>query len=290
MRLRSLLFVPGDSERKLQKAMMSGADALILDLEDSVAQENKKQARVTLSKFLEQDRPHANTPLLFVRVNELDGPHTHHDLKAIVGRGVEGIVLPKCGSAKDIETVSQSLDALERKAGRVNRPLKIIGLAAETARDLLSMETFLQGHRRLMGLTWGAEDLKTDLGASINRSREGGWTAPFQFAQTQCLLVAVAANAIAIDTVYADYRDLEGLEKDSIESKSLGFVGRMAIHPNQVAIINKCYAPSKEDLELAKAIVTGFSTNPGVGAIGINGKMYDQPHLKAAKQLLNSVE
>jgi citrate lyase subunit beta/citryl-CoA lyase len=286
MKLRSLLFVPGDSERKFAKAQSSRADALILDLEDSVAPEQKPQARAHVASLLDDRRPRDWS--FFVRTNALDTGLALGDLAAVVKPGLDGILVPKSNGAEDLARFGHYLDALETRAGMPLGSVKIVVVATETAKAMFALQTYAPAHPRLAALTWGGEDLAAALGATENRE-EGGWTFPYQIARVQCLFAAGAAEVTAIDTIHTDFRDLEGLERDCRRSRRDGFLGRMAIHPDQVATINRCYAPSEEEIAHARRIVEAFAANPGAGTLGIDGKMVDIPHLKAAQKTLASI-
>jgi citrate lyase subunit beta / citryl-CoA lyase len=287
MRLRSLLFVPGDSERKFAKAKDSGADALILDLEDSVAPPQKAVAREHVAKLLDDASPRSWS--LFVRVNALDSGMALVDLAAVVRPGLDALLIPKANGAEDITCFGHYLDAFETKAGMPLGSIKMAVVATETAKAMFALGSYAPAHPRLAALTWGAEDLSAALGATDNKETDGAWAFPYQVARTHCLCAASAAEVTPIDTIHADFRDLEGLERDCRRSRRDGFLGRMAIHPDQVATINRCYAPSDAEIAHARRIVEAFAANPGSGTLGIDGKMVDIPHLKAAHRTLASV-
>ncbi len=287
MRLRSLLFVPGDSEHKFMRAMTSGADALILDLEDSVAPAQKPVARRIAAKPL--DDPSPRDWLFFVRVNALDTGLALDDLAAVVKPGLDAIMIPKASGADDIARFGHYLDALETKAGMLLGSVKMAVVATETAKAMFALGSYAPAHPRLVALTWGAEDLSAALGATDNKEPDGAWTFPYQLARAQCLFAASAADVAPIDAIHADFRDLEGLERDCRRSRRDGFLGRMAIHPDQVATINRCYAPSEAEIAHARRIVEAFAANPNAGTIGVDGKMVDIPHLKAAQKTLASI-
>ena len=286
MKLRSLLFVPGDSERKFAKAQSSGADALILDLEDSVAPGQKAAARDHVAGLLDVAGSRAWS--FFVRINALDSGLALGDLAAVVKPGLDGILVPKANGAGDIVRIGHYLDALETKAGMTAGSVKIAVVATETAQAMFGLHTYAPAHSRLAALTWGGEDLAAALGATENRE-DNDWTFPYQVARAQCLFAAGAAGVTPIDTIHADFRDSEGLERDCRRSRRDGFLGRMAIHPDQVATINRCYTPSEAEIVHARRIVEAFAANPGVGTLGIDGKMVDIPHLKAAQKTLASI-
>ncbi len=287
MRLRSLLFVPGDSERKFAKARESGADALILDLEDSVAPPQKAAARAIVSRLVEDTTP--RDWAFFVRINALDTGLTLDDLCAVVKPGLDALLIPKANGAADIVRIGHYLDALEAKAGMAPAAVKLAIVATETAKAMFALASYAPAHPRLVGLTWGAEDLSAALGATDNKEPDGAWTFPYKVARAQCLFAASAAEVAPLDTLYVDFRDPEGLERDCRRSRRDGFTGRIAIHPDQIAAINRCYAPSEAEIAHARRIVEAFAANPGAGTLGIDGKMVDIPHLKAAQKTLASI-
>ncbi len=247
MKLRSLLFVPADSEHKFAKASGIGADALILDLEDSVAPPRKALARDMVKNLL------GGAPrdwAFLVRINPLGSGLTLDDLAAVVRPGLDGILIPKVSGIQDVDATPS---------------------------------------RRLVAMTWGAEDLGAALGALSNKEADGSWTFPYQLARAQCLFAAGAAGVLALDTLYGDFKDQDGLAESCRIARRDGFVGRIAIHPNQVATINACFTPSDADLAHARRVVAAFAAQPDAGTLGIDGKMYDMPHLIAAKRALASV-
>lgn len=286
MRLRSLLFVPADSEKKLDKALDSAADALIFDLEDAVAPSRKALARNMCVAHLRQHGGKHGWKA-FVRVNPLGTAESLDDLAAVVGSGLDGIVLPKVNGVRDIEIVSAQIDALEARAGVERGRTRILVVATETAPAMLDMGGYGQcALPRLAGLTWGAEDLSTDIGAVSNQEGDGALSHVFLMARSLCLLAASAARVAAVDTLYANFRDLAGLEADCLVSRRRGFSGRIAIHPDQVESINRSYTPSEADLATARAVVAAFAADPALGAVGIDGRMYDRPHLVQAQRTL----
>ena len=287
MKLRSLLFVPGDSKRKFAKAQTTGADALILDLEDSVAPSAKAGARDRVSRLLDDRSPRAWS--FFVRVNALDTGLALDDLAAVVKPGLGALMIPKANGAEDILRFGHYLDAFETKAGMPIGSVKLAVVATETAKAMFALGSYTPPHPRLAALTWGAEDLAAALGATENHEADGGWTFPYQVARTQCLFAASAAEVAPIETIHADFRDAEGLERECRRSRRDGFVGRMAIHPDQVATINRCYTPSDAEIAHARRIVEAFAAQPGSGALSLDGKMIDIPHLKAAQKTLASI-
>jgi citrate lyase subunit beta/citryl-CoA lyase len=287
MRLRSLLFVPSDNERKFEKARHSGADALILDLEDAVAPSRKAEARALVAGYVEDGTPREWS--FWVRVNPFDTELTLGDLAAVVGHGLAGIVLPKANGIEDVIRLAHCLEALEAEAGVQAGQVKVLVVATETPRAMFRLGTYSASHPRLVALTWGAEDLSAAIGATANKEPDGDWSVPYQVARSMCLFAAAAAEALAIDTLYADFRNPEGLAASCRCSRRDGFVGRIAIHPDQVETINRCFSPSDEDVAHARRIVQAFAERPDAGTIGIDGKMYDIPHLKQARSLLASI-
>lgn len=286
MRLRSLLFVPGDSEKKFAKARSIGADVLILDLEDSVAPSMKEAARAQVAALL--DNRSARDWSFFVRVNPFDTGMTFDDLAAVVKPGLDGLLIPKANGAADIARIGEELDRLEAKAGIAPGTVRIAVVATETPLAMFNLGSYTPPHPRLIALTWGAEDLAAAIGATGNKQEDGHWTDPYRLARSLCLYAAASAGVAPVDTLYADFRNPEGLEADCRRARRDGFMGRIAIHPDQVAIINRCFSPSEEEIAEARRIVEAFEANPDAGTLGIDGKMYDIPHLKAARRTLAS--
>jgi citrate lyase subunit beta/citryl-CoA lyase len=284
MRLRSMLFVPGDSERKFAKASGIGADALILDLEDAVAPPMKAEARRRVAALVEDRAP--RDWAFYVRINPFDTGLTLADLAAVVRPGLDGIVLPKADGAHDLRRLGHYLDAFETAAGVEAGAVKVVVVATETAKAMFQLGSYTPAHPRLAALTWGAEDLSAAIGAATPRLDDGAWTEPYRQVRTQCLFAAAAAGVAPLETLWADYRDGEGLAADCRAARRDGFTGRIAIHPDQVAIINECFSPSDADVALARRVVAAFAAQPDLGTIGIDGKMYDRPHLTAAEKTL----
>lgn len=284
MKMRSFLFVPGDSEKKFAKGRDSSADVLILDLEDAVAPSMKQAARLQVSDWLDQaaDVPSA----LFVRINPLDSGMAEADLSAVVRPGLAGIVLPKANGAHDVAALAGILDRLEKAAGMASGTVRIMVVATETPAAMFALGSYIPPHPRLLALTWGAEDLAAAIGATANKEPDGTWTFPYLVARAQCLFAAAAADVTPIDTLFVDFKDTEGLEADCRKARRDGFLGRIAIHPAQVETINRCFSPSEADIAEARRIVDAFACQPDVGTIAIDGKMVDIPHLKAAMKTL----
>jgi citrate lyase subunit beta / citryl-CoA lyase len=284
--MRSFLFVPADSAKKLDKAMTSGADALIVDLEDSIALDGKARARQSAAAFLKEAMAAANRPYLLVRVNGLQTGLTDADLDAIAPAKPDAIMLPKAEGGTALVHADAKLAVREAVSGLPDGTIKILPIATETAAALFLVGTFAGASARLIGLTWGAEDLSAELGARANRDAQGRFLDPYRLARALCLAGAAAAQVPAIDTVYVDFRDEKGFRRECEEACRDGFAGKMAIHPAQVPIINEVFTPSAEALSHARAIVDAFAQNPGAGVVGIDGVMYDRPHLAKAQRLL----
>lgn len=281
--MRSLLFVPGDSQRKLDKGLNSGADALILDLEDSVAAANKPAAR-ELSRDFVANRQRGG-PLLVVRVNDLTTDLTDDDLAAVMTARPDAIMLPKCSGLADLEHLSAKLRVHEADHGIEDGATRIIPIITETGAGVLSAATY-RAHARLGALTWGAEDLSADIGASATRDETGGYTDVFKLARAMTLLAASAAQAAAIDTVFPNFRDEAGFRADCVAGIRDGFTGRMAIHPAQVPIVNEVFTPSADAVAHARAVIDAFAAAGNPGVVGIDGAMYDRPHLRRAERLI----
>src|SRR4051812_5379704 len=287
--MRSLLFVPGDSEKKLDKGRGSGADALLIDLEDSISPERKEAARATTLAFLKDFVQEIHRPRLFVRVNGLASGLIDDDLAVIEGRP-DGIVLPKAEGGAAVIHADAKLTTREALHGLPDGHVEILALATETAKALFLAGTFAASSPRLIGLTWGAEDLSAELGAEANRDADGRFLDPYRLARSLCLAGAAAAEVQAIDTVYVDFRNAPGLRRECEEARRDGFTGKMAIHPGQVEVINDVFTPTPDAVARAQKVVAAFAAEPGAGVVGIDGVMYDRPHLAKARQLLTRAE
>jgi citrate lyase subunit beta/citryl-CoA lyase len=285
MSARSLLFVPGDSDRKLAKSESCRADIVVLDLEDSVAPEQKAAARGRVREYLAV-RPRRDVSRLWVRINPLETPEALADLAAVVGAVPDGIVQPKTRSPHDVVQLGHYLDALEHQNEITTGSIRILPVATETPQALFSLGDFALCGPRLYGLTWGAEDLSAAIGATGNKEVNGTWTQPYQLARSLCLFAAHAAAVEAIDTLFSDFRDSAALETVCAEARRDGFSGKIAIHPDQVAVINRCFTPSAEEIEHATRIVALFGQNPGAAALSLDGQMVDIPHLRQAEKTL----
>jgi citrate lyase subunit beta/citryl-CoA lyase len=287
--MRSLLFVPGDSDRKLAKSLETGADALILDLEDSVAADAKAKAREIVASFLAEIVPLASRPRLFVRVNAFSTALTDADLDAVVATAPDGIMLPKATGGPDVGRLAAKLAVREARAGLPDGSVAILALATETAASLFGLGSYAGASPRLKGLAWGGEDLSADLGAETYRV-DGALTDPFRLARTLTLIGATAAGVSAIDSIFADIRDLAGLEAECRAASRDGFTAKLAIHPAQVPFINDAFTPTAEAIARAQAIVQAFADAPGVGVLNLDGMMVDRPHLLRAERLLERAD
>jgi len=278
--IRSFLFVPGDSERKLEKASGVGADALIVDLEDSVTADARPAARELARDFINgKDK-------IWVRINPTDSIDALFDLQAVMPSAPAGIVLPKPGSADDAMRLAMTLDELESTHGIAPGSTRILPLCTERPRALFSLESYVGATPRLAGLSWGAEDLSAALGAKTNRDAAGNWLPPYELARSLCLLAAAAAEVPAFDTVFTDFQDTEGLARYASNAARDGFTGMLAIHPAQVETINSAFSPTAGEIERAERIVALFEDNPGAGVLGLEGEMIDRPRLVQARRII----
>lgn len=281
---RSLLFAPADSDRKMEKASASGADLVILDLEDSVSAERKPLARDAARTFLKAN-PDRSKRQLWVRINPISSPMGLADLAGVIPGGPDGIMIPKPDSGADITTLDHYVSALEAAADLPLGGIKIIPVATETAKSMFALGTYVGASPRMTLMTWGAEDIAAVVGASANRDAEGRYDPLYELARTLCLAGAAAADAAAIDTVYTNFRNPEGLEEECLRVRRMGFQGKIAIHPDQIEIINRCFTPTGAEVAHAERIIDAFDSNPSLGTVGIDGKMYDMPHLKLARKV-----
>jgi citrate lyase subunit beta/citryl-CoA lyase len=284
--MRSLLFVPADGGSKLDKAMASGADGVIIDLEDSIAPERKAAARQAALDFLKSAAPKPDRPQLLVRLNGLETGMIDDDLAAIVPGKPDAVLFPKAEGGTSVVHLDAKLTAQEAVAGLPDGAIKVLAQTVESAQGLFLAGTFRGASARLIGMTWGPEDLSAEIGAEANREADGTLTEPYRLARAICLLGATAARLPAIETIHVDFRNLDALRKDTELARRDGFTGRLAIHPAQVPVINEVFTPSQAQIEKAKAIVAAFAAKPGAGAVGIDGRMYDRPHLARAQTLL----
>lgn len=291
MIIRSWLFVPGDSERKLEKGRENEADALILDLEDAVSNDRQDIAREMVREYLKANDDRSRQQL-WVRINPLDTDLALPDLAAIMPGAPDGICLPKVYSAEEVNTLCNYLSALEAREGLDLGSTKILCVATETAASLLTFHTYLDGvSDRLVGMTWGAEDLSAALGAMDNMNPNSGeYDDPYLMAKSFCLAACRAVDVQPVGVVYVNFRDDAGLETECLRDRKAGFIGKIAIHPAQPPIINRAFTPSDEEVDYAQRVVDVFEQNPGLGTVGLDGKMLDMPHLKQARNVLSMAE
>ena len=282
MPIRSFLFVPADSERKLARGLESGADALILDLEDSVAAANRPIARKLAREFLAAHD--SNRIQRYVRINPLASGLALDDLAATVAARPDGILLPKC-TPDDVRTLDHYLSAFEAAAGHPVGDARIVAIATETPQAVFALGNYAGSSPRLEAITWGAEDLSACIGGN-NRTFDGLYDGPYVLARSLCLLAAAAAGVTALDTIYTDFRDPEGLKAECAAAKRSGFAGKMAIHPAQIAAINETFSTSAAERDWAEQVVAAFAANPDAGTLALDGKMIDKPHLVLARRLL----
>ena len=280
MILRSLLFVPADSEKKLAKAHGSAADALILDLEDSVAAENRPSARELVREFLKDKHRQS----IWVRINSLGSEDFIRDVEAVVASNPAGLVIPKPDGPHALNVIDAHILTRESLADLPAGGIKLLPVATETPAAVLSLQDYRSPPPRLAALTWGAEDLAAELGAANNRDADGEFLLTFKVVRTLCLIAAKAAGVEAIETLHANFRDMAGLERAARAAQREGFSGMLAIHPDQVEIINAAFTPSAADIEHAHKVVAAFES--GAGVVSLDGRMLDQPHLKQAQHVL----
>ena len=286
LKMRSWLFAPGDSEKKMGKAIASDADIALLDLEDSVVPERKADARAMVAEAITAAEDRVR---VWVRINPLSGGLTEADLDAIIAAGPGGVFLPKAEGGEDVATLDAMLTAREEAAGIAPGSTRVAALVTETAAAMFTTGTY-DGAPRLVAMSWGAEDLSSELGARVQRGENGEYLPIFELARSLCLLGAVKAGVAPIETVQPEFRDLEALEKRARAVRAQGFRGMLAIHPAQVAPINAAFTPSAEEVAHARAVVQAFVDNPGAGTVALDGNMLDRPHLALAQRLLAEAE
>ncbi len=289
--MRSLLFVPADSPRKLEKSLQSGADVLIFDLEDAVSPARKEDGRIEVVKFLTQVKASGvKTPKLYIRVNALTTGMTLTDLAAVMRCRPDGIALPKSSGAADVALLAAYLEAFEQMfpavAGEAAQTA-ILPIVTETAEALAGLNSYRGASPRLAGLMWGAEDLAGDIGALTNKDEEAPeqWTSPFGLVRNLCLFAAAAAGVPAIDTVPTDINNPEALLRETRRAYRDGFSAKAAIHPGQVPVINQAMTPDAQAQEWAQRVIAAFAANTSVGVATLDGKMLDTPHLRLAKKI-----
>ena len=288
IRMRSWLFAPGDSVKKMAKAAEGDADIVIFDLEDAVVESGKESARASIAEFL-SGKSEDERARLWVRINPLDGPWAADDLAAVIPARPGGIMLPKSRGRHDVEELDRLITPLEDENGIATGSTPVIALVTETAAAMFTTGDY-GGAPRLAAMTWGAEDLADSLGAQSNKDFEGDFAFTYKLARSLCLLGAAAAEVVPVETIDTNFRDLQALRKRAIEVRRQGYRGMLAIHPAQVPVINEAFTPSDEEVAEAREIVDLFEANPGAGTIGWKGGMLDRPHLSRARQLLAQVE
>lgn len=281
-RMRSWLFAPGDSERKMSKASDSAADIVLLDLEDSVSPENKPAARTAVADFL---KTREDKHRIWVRVNPLLSGEIEADLDAIMGAAPGGLFLPKAEGKADVEALDAMLTIREAEYGIQNRSTHVAALVTETPKAMFHCGDY-EGAPRLIAMSWGAEDLSSALGSRVQHQADGSYMPMYEMARNLCLLGAVAAGCAPIETVMPEFRDLDKLRERALMVRGQGYRGMLAIHPAQVDVINEAFTPSAEEIAHAHAIVQAFADNPGAGTVGLDGQMLDRPHLALAERLL----
>jgi citrate lyase subunit beta/citryl-CoA lyase len=281
--MRSMLFVPGDRPERFAKAAASGADAVILDLEDAVAAERRPQARTEIAAWLKSGE--RKVPA-WVRINPVDSDDALADLAAVIEGRPDGIVLPKARDGADVHRADHWLESLEARCGFARGSIGLLPLITESAGALLRAASFTTLPSRVAGLTWGAEDLAADIGASGNKTPDGEYEFTFAMARSFCLLAAAAAGVPAYDTIDTDFRDAAAIERRARASRRQGFAGKLAIHPAQVAPIHAAFSPTAEEIAWAQRVVAAFQAAPGLGAVAFEGSMLDKPHLRQAERIL----
>ena len=283
--MRSLLFVPGDRPERFAKAAASGADAVILDLEDAVTADRRGGARIEVARHLASV---SRAVPQWVRINPVDSADALADLTAVIAARPDGILLPKPESLDEVWRVDHWLEALEAANGISRGAIAMLPIVTEKARAVLSLGSWGRLPARVAGLTWGAEDLAADIGAEANRTADGAYEPPFLLARSLCLLAAGAAGVPAYDTIDIEFRDPAAIERRSREARRLGFSGQIAIHPAQIAPIHKAYTPSAEEISWAERVLEAFRSSPGRGAVQLDGRMLDMPHMRQAERILAS--
>ena len=281
--MRSMLFVPGDRPERFAKAAASGADAVILDLEDAVVPEKRPQARLEIAAYLASAE--RNVPL-WVRINPVDTDDALGDLAAVIDARPDGVVLPKARDGADVHRASHWLEAHEARCGFAIGSVGLIPLITESAGALLNAASFALLPARVAGLTWGAEDLAADIGAFGNKSPDGEYELTYALARSMCLLAAAAAGVPAIDTVDTEFKDVAAIERRARASRRQGFAGKLAIHPGQLAPIHAAFSPSDDEVRWAERVLAAFRAAPGTGAVAFEGGMLDKPHIRQAERIL----
>lgn len=281
--MRSMLFVPGDRPERFAKAAASGADAVILDLEDAVTAEQRPEARAAIARWLASAE---RTVPIWVRINPVESPDALVDLAAVIAARPDGIVLPKARDGSDVHRADHWLESLEVHCGFAPGGIRLLPLITESAGALLKAATFTALPSRVAGLTWGAEDLAADVGAARNRTPDGEYDFTYALARSFCLLAAAAAGVAAFDTVDTEFRDVAAVERRARDSRRQGFAGKLAIHPAQVTPIHAAFTPTSEEINWAERVLAVFRASPGVGAVAFEGGMLDKPHIRQAERIL----
>ncbi len=282
--MRSLLFVPADSERKMAKALSSEADVLILDLEDSVTPASRPAARELTSAFIAEIRKAERRPLIYVRINPLDGSDWEQDTAAVMPARPDGIIMPKPRSGEDVHRLSIALGHAESEVGTPTGTTRLLPIVTETPISVLQLSTYVGSSARMIGMSWGAEDLGAVVGSLANRDARGHFTSPYRMVRDLCLITAAAASVEPIDTVFVNFRDRAGLEEETRDARRDGFTGKMAIHPDQVGPINAIFTPTRDEVQRAEAVVAAFEGSSGVASL--DGQMLDKPHLVLAEKVI----
>lgn len=288
LEFRSAIFIPGSNPKMLSKADTLDADLILFDLEDAVHESQKEVARDLVAEFLNQER--SARKLFGVRVNALDSQYLRADLRRVLPAKPDLVLLPKVESGEQLEQIDELIETVEIEASLAVGSIKLMILTAETPGSLFRFDSLKNVSNRLVGMTWGPEDLASELGAKQGRDQSGRWLPPFQLAQTLCLAKASDLGVQAIDTVMANFKDLDGLRDECLASKELGFTGKLAIHPAQLDTINAVFSPSEQEIDFARRVVALFRSNPDAGALQLDGAMVDIPHLRSAERLLQRLK
>jgi citrate lyase subunit beta/citryl-CoA lyase len=283
---RSLIVAPADAPLRLTRALNSRADVLLLDLEDMVAFENKAQARAAAAAFLRETLSREDAPRILVRVNALDSGMIDADLDAIMPGRPHGIMLPKSRSGMDVQHLAAKLAVQEAENDLPDGSTRVLPLVTESGAAIFGLSTYARASHRLVALAWGVEDLAADIGAEDARNEDGGWSEPFALVRHLTLFAAAAAGVPAIDTVFRDFGDIDGLRHEAQQALADGFAAKLAVHPNQVATINHVFTPTGETLARAEVIVAAFSSRGDAPFVSIEGHIYDRKQLARAQRTI----
>ncbi len=284
--VRSLLIAPALDARKLENGLNSGADALVIDLESSIAPSSKTEARREAAAFLAAFASKPNRPRLFIRVNDLDSGFCIEDLSSVIPERPDAVVLPKPKSGADVIRLARQIDALERYAGLKNGGIGVIAMVTDTPRAVLEMSSFIGSTPRLHGLGWGKSALRTGIGASSARDSHGHITGPFALARSLCVVAAHAAEVQAIDCIYGDFRNTGGLARECLEAARDGFTAKFAVHPAQAAVINEAFTPTEPEIQYARAVIGAFEAEGSPGVITFQNRMVYGPDLEHARNVI----